>query len=281
MGWRLTPSPQVSEHQARLWQHEIERQTGVWLGARGGLVEAGVARRMRELGYQDGAAYLELLRQQGRYSPEWVQIIDKLGIQSTRFFRDRDVFACIQDWLQRRLTGGEPLADLMFWSAGCSTGEEAYSLAMLASELLAQNGRASYFGVLGSDINSLALDKARQGIYREHGLRDMDASRRDRFFSRLDGRHRQVKGELRKRVSFMVDNLLAVGNSLPARVDLVLCLNVLLYFRKPRLLAALDRLVDQLRPGGLLIIGQNEAIGWKDPRVCRLGNKQVNAYLKL
>lgn len=169
-------------------------------------------------------------------------------VGETYFFRDRAAFERIRvDVLpaagQRR--GRSPVR---IWSAGCATGEEAYSLAIVAREVLGP-GR---YEVLGTDLSEEHVARARRGVYRPWSFRDVDPAVVDRWFQPVEGGAHAVDDELRAQVRFEVGNLLEPG---PRDLDLILCRNVLIYFDPDGVARALHHLAASLAPDGRLLLG--------------------------
>jgi chemotaxis protein methyltransferase CheR len=170
-------------------------------------------------------------------------------VQETYFYRHPEQLAALARVLAAR-PGDRALSA---WSAGCATGEEAYTVAMVLSDLGRPPGLDQ---VLGTDVSARAIEVARQGVYGEWSLRQLSPALRGRHFDAGPGAVR-IKEPLRRPVRFERHNLL--GHPPPgAPFDVVLCRNVLLYFRPEAARALLVRLHAALRPGGLLLVGPVE-----------------------
>ncbi len=213
--------------------------------------------RMRARGCPDYHSYLHLLRLQPE---EFNHLIDDLTINVTEFFRDEDVFeelrrAVIPSLIRDRKDMG--ILNLRMWSAGCATGEEPYSLAMLVREALTREGGQESWNVriLATDLDEGALAKARKGRYEDVKLLD-GMSCEDHFVRAGDCY--QVREELARMVKFLRHD---VANQPPLRhFDLILCRNVLIYFEKERQRKILESFCEVLRKGGMLVLGKSEAI---------------------
>jgi chemotaxis protein methyltransferase CheR len=187
------------------------------------------------------------------------RLIDEVTIKETTFLRDRQQLDMI-DWrglFQRARRNGSQR--LRVWSAGCATGEEAYTLALLASQAFSPADPP--LDVLGTDISSSALAAAAAGRYRQRAVRELDDAQRSRFFRVEDGEH-VVDGFLRRFVRFDRHNL--VRDPMPPLgerpFDLIVCRNVLIYFdvsTVERILGAFER---ALSSGGTLLIGAADAL---------------------
>ncbi|MCX5894094.1 MAG: tetratricopeptide repeat protein [Deltaproteobacteria bacterium] len=208
--------------------------------------------------------YQRLLRGHANTSDsEWQKLASLITIGESYFFRDKGQFAVLREQiLPELITARQPDRFLRIWSAGCSSGEEPYSLAILMDELLP---RQEYWQVriLGTDINGNALEKARRGIYGPWSFRMCrDELKRDYFTAQKDAW--EIKGRIRNLVEFRQDNLLDLSKDLNSElqgVDLILCRNVFIYFNKEGISQALDRFSRLLREGGYLVTGHGELHG--------------------
>ncbi|MHA7880737.1 MAG: CheR family methyltransferase [Saccharospirillum sp.] len=272
--------PELSDRDFSLWQELLEERLGLQLSEqRRSFLKTSLAIRMRELGYDSYLDYYRYVRTGDAGLIEWNLLIDRVTVQETRFYRDTAAFSLARDFLQKRARQSEkPLA---LWSVGCSTGEEAYSLAMLTMDMLRRecdqpNRR---FGVTGTDVSLQALEAARRGRYSARRVSNMDARLVGRFFDNDDLGY-SVKFEVRDRVCFTRLNVLELSRSPMKDLDLIYCQNVLIYFRKWRRKEIVSELAQRLAPGGLLILGLGEVVDWKMPELTRVPGERVLAYLK-
>jgi chemotaxis protein methyltransferase CheR len=188
------------------------------------------------------------------------RLIDQVTNQETTFLRDRGQLDAIE-W--RRLARGVPTArpgTIRVWSAGCASGEEPYTLALLAAEALGPGHIP--VDVLGTDISGAALAAAAVGQYRERAVHALEASLRARYFEPQADHTYLVGQRLRKLVRFRRHNL--ARDPIPpfgeSRFDLVVCRNVLIYFEAPLAEHVIEMLRGSLRPGGVLVLGAADAL---------------------
>lgn len=204
---------------------------------------------IREAEAHDGD--VEVLLSKADDDPKIRQILlDELGLGTTWFMRDEAGLRTLVRSLVRQATRDKTI---WVWSAGCSTGEEAYSLTMA----LADEGVK--VRVLGSDLNSQAIERAREGVYSKRSLRHVPKSWFWRYFDEVDGTYR-VKPEIRRTVSFEMHNLLT-GRFPPTgwfRFDAVVCRNVLLYFEQDQALQIIQSMAGACRPRGFMLLGAIE-----------------------
>lgn len=185
-----------------------------------------------------------------------------LTIGETHFFRNAPQLEAIRAAVLPQLIAARGAERrLRIWSAGCSTGEEAYSLAMLVDALLPRRDGWDVL-ILATDINKAALDRARRGVYGEWSFRQVPEDVKRRYFARHD-REYHLSDEIRDMVTFAYLNL--VEESYPSStsntraMDLILCRNVLIYFSEATINAVVGRLNEALAPGGWLVPGHAEA----------------------
>ncbi|MGE7989504.1 CheR family methyltransferase [Pseudomonas sp. NPDC089554] len=216
-----------------------------------------IERRMHVTGQVDLPGYYRYLEQ---HPDESTQLLADMLIGVTNFFRDREAFEALERNVLPELVSpsenGEGPSEIRVWSAGCSTGEEAYSLAMLVSEQMTLERSAAKLQVFATDLDERAIVHARSGCYPESIVTDVPPARLRQFFTKED-EHYRVRKEVRERVLFARHNLLSDPPF--SQIDLVVCRNLLIY---------LDREVQQdilrmfhfaLRPGGYLFLGSSES----------------------
>lgn len=186
--------------------------------------------------------------------PWWRELLESLLIRETRFYRHRPSF----DYLARFMKAAareRPGQPVKMWSAGCSTGEEAYSMAITAQQCMP----LSDFQVLASDLSQSALAQAREGVYPAARLSDLNLSEQA-CFEPLDTRRMRVIAPLRERLSWFPLNL--VDRLWPEQtrdMDVIFCQHVLVYFGAEQRTALVERLGGCLKPGGRLVLGPGEA----------------------
>ncbi|MGD0861132.1 MAG: CheR family methyltransferase [Candidatus Limnocylindrales bacterium] len=199
------------------------------------------------------AAYLE------SDPEEYARLVNSLLIKVTEFFRDPKLFEYLRgDVLPALIAEARrDQRELRIWSAGCSTGEEAYSLAIIVAEALGEELPWPAVRIFATDIDREAIAFARRGIYPPAALKGLPAGARDRYFVKSDGGY-EVAKQLRALTVFGEHDL---GERAPfPRIDLLLCRNVLIYFTAPMQRVALETFAFSLRPGGRLALGTSETV---------------------
>jgi chemotaxis protein methyltransferase CheR len=216
--------------------------------------------RVREyLEEKDIASGTELLRRVRGSSIEYEALLERLLTQETSFFRYPAVFEALEKTLlpdvQERKFWETPRT-LRIWSAGCSTGEEPYSIAIAVSDAL-KFAEAWEIEILATDISRRALRHAERGLYSKRSLQDVSLGQVDAYFT-LTKHGFQVKSRIRRMISFAQMNL--VDSVYVGKVDCIFCMNVLMYFSEERRLAILRRFYDALEPGGYFMLGHSETL---------------------
>ncbi len=224
------------------------------------LLESRIASRVQELRLDSARSYLYRLRYGSESAAEMDALIDRITIPETYFFREPEQLAAFtEEVLPEWEANARPGASLRIWSAGCATGEEPYTLAMLLAEKDVFSRHP--VEIFGSDISTGSLARARGGVYRENAFRQTEPERRSRFFE-LEGPGRfRLREEIRARVSFGRTNLIEKDRLavLPA-FDVVFCRNVLIYLDEAAKRSVVTSLHERLAPGGHLFLGRVESL---------------------
>jgi two-component system CheB/CheR fusion protein len=215
-----------------------------------------IERRMTQQGIDDLATYERFLKE---HPPEVQTLFRELLINVTSFFRDPALFDALKREVLPGMLGQRPEHEtLRVWVAGCATGEEAYSVAMLLRELADEHKRDWPAQIYGTDIDADAIAVARAGLYPPNIAQDVTPERLRRFFIKEEGGYR-VRKEIREMVVFAVQSV--IKDPPFTRLDLLTCRNLLIYL-EPELQ---ERLVPifhyALRPGGVLCLSPSESIG--------------------
>ncbi|NPV81758.1 MAG: protein-glutamate O-methyltransferase CheR [Firmicutes bacterium] len=215
------------------------------------------------LGFKDDAAQVDMLasrveRLTGGRKPtsinDWITCVT---IKETRFFRDINQFQALETFLKQRLASGSKTVRM--WSAGCSFGQEPYSMAIVAKK--ACDGFKNNIGVevLASDIDTGALEIAAEGVYPIESLWQIPEEYRKYVLP--EGNQLRIKDIVKCLVQFFSLNLAGM-DPYPKDLDVVFCRNVLIYFNPQAALSAIRRIHASLRPGGLLFLGEGETISY-------------------
>lgn len=271
--------PNMDDSEFLRWVDLLERRTGVVVPpGRKAFLVTGVRSRMRETGHASFASYFEDLLAGARGAIEWATLVDRLTVHQTHFFRHPPSLDLIaKEWLPQYLRTFDNGA-IHAWSVGCSTGEEAYTLAMVLDEALARLSGKLYFGITATDISTAALAVGRGAQYPLPKLEEIPAPYRGAYCEVLGEDTFSMRDTLQKRVGFVQFNLMDVARAPLKRLDLIYCQNVLIYFARERRAGLLDALAGLLKPGGLLVLGPGEILGFGNSSLTRLGGPQTLAF---
>lgn len=239
----------------------VEKNAGIILNAtKRQLVQGRLARRIRELGLNTFAEYCELVRNGG--PEELVGLINAITTNVTSFFRESHHFEALAAVMLPEAVGrNERSRRLRIWSAGCSSGEEPYSIAMAAAEFLATT-RGWDFKILATDIDSEIINTAARGEYPMERLQGVSDERRQRWFVAGVGERSgmvRVKPELQTMITFRPLNLMGDW-PMHGPFDVIFCRNVMIYFDQPTRERLLMRYAQLLADGGYLCLGHSESI---------------------
>jgi len=253
------------------FQQLIYREAGIWLAIhKHALLTGRLARRLRLLGLKDMQEYYQLVTQPDQQHERAV-MIDCITTNETHFFREPRHF----DYLERQVfprwqqeaAAGDRVMRLRVWSAGCSSGEEPYSLAMLLLKNFPES-KGWDIEVLGTDISTRVLEKARAATYPIEKSKDIPAEHLRAYMLKGRGDHKammKVSPELHRVVRFARVNLHADSYPILGSFDLIFCRNVLIYFDQESKIKVIGGILRHLSPSGLLFVGHSEHLGAMAP----------------
>jgi len=257
MSERHGPAHALSEHELSEIRMLIEERTGIRFDeSRERFFSGRVKEHLRVKGLDRG---MELLRSIRKSNVEYEALLERLLTQETSFFRYPGVYEAFEKRILPELHTKKFWKNprtLRVWSAGCSTGEEPYSIAITIADSLSFADSWNV-EILATDVGRQALKHAERAIYRGRSVASVNPQQLDTHFSPVEGGH-QVKPKLRKLITFAQMNLASavyVG-----RMDMIFCMNVLIYFSEERRRALVQRFYDTLEPGGYLFLGHSESI---------------------
>ena len=250
---------QVSDSSSRILAGLLEARTGQQLTmSRRWRIETALSALLRERGIPTLDELITILVM-GREPSLATKVVEALLNNETYFFRDRTPFDLLNKAaLPKLMQTRQSEKRLRIWSAGCSTGQEAYSLAMLFAED-PQRWTGWTIDILGSDVSEEAVRRAREGIYSQFEVqRGLGIAQMIKWFEECDGGWRAIE-PLRRVVRFQVHNLLEPTPH-PGSFDIVLCRNVLLYLNAERRSQVFDRIASAMAGDGYLMLGAGETV---------------------
>jgi two-component system CheB/CheR fusion protein len=220
-------------------------------------IERRIQRRMAVHRIERFDQYLRLCQSDPK---ELSDLHKDLLINVTSFFRDKEPFEILcRDLIPRLLEGKGETNALRIWVPGCSSGEEAYSIAMCVLEVLDEKGVNVPVQIFGTDLDSDAVQQARRGVYPQNIVADVSSERLRRFFIKSEDGHYQVARRVRDMVVFSVQN---ISRDPPfSKLDLISCRNLLMYLQPAIQKKVLRILHYSLKPAGFLVLGHSESVG--------------------
>ncbi len=256
---------QIAEPDFQFIRQLVYDQSSIHLGEeKKDMVCTRLNNRLTRLGLSSVAEYCEMLKTNQNPS-EITHLIDALSTNFTTFFREIDHFKFLKDTILPQYFASERQTPLYAWSAGCSTGEEPYSMAIVLAECF-HGADPDLWQIFASDISTRVLEKAGRGIYEANRVKLPNSTWLPRYFQRGEDKwdgHFRVKKTLRDQIEFQHMNLLQPSPRPNDRYHVIFCRNVMIYFDQPTMQQLVHRLCNQLFDGGYLIVGHAENIGRK------------------
>jgi chemotaxis protein methyltransferase CheR len=237
----------------------LYRRTGMLFGeSKRYYIDRRIADRMAALRAVDFSDYFAILRS---VPDELETLINVFTVNETYFYREERHFACLSEKLLPAIASAKKPGDkIRIWALPCSTGEEAYSIAIWLLEHWPMVD-AYHVEIVGSDINTRALGEALDGAYGERALNRLPPQLIEAYFEPEHDGHRRIIQDLRESVIFTPANIIDAATLAPqGKFDVILCRNVLIYFDDAARVTALKNLYDSLVPGGFLILGHTESM---------------------
>ncbi|QOX62067.1 protein-glutamate O-methyltransferase CheR [Anoxybacterium hadale] len=193
-------------------------------------------------------------------------LMNKITTNHTFFMRESDHFTYLSEQVLPYLKGTVKDRDLRIWSAGCSSGEEPYTIAMLLDEFFGGEKSSWDTKVLATDISDRVLGEAKQGIYSNEGIKKLPDSWKGKYFQRYDSENSQVALKIRDEVIFRKLNLMDKTFPFKRKFHIIFCRNVMIYFDSETKWKLANRFYDMTEYGGYLFIGHSESLDRKETK---------------
>lgn len=238
----------------------IKEKFGICLGQeKKTLLEGRLVKVIARLGLADAQAYYAYLLKEKSGAAD-IELINAISTNHTFFMRETDHFqyfseTVLPDWYERIRD-----RDLRTWCAACSTGEEAYTLAMLIGDFFSLRSCNWDTTLLATDISEAALAAARRGIYESKAVAQLPERWRKLYFHRMGEAHYQVNAKLQQEIVYRQFNLITPHFPFKRKFHAIFCRNVMIYFDKETRRALIDRFYQSLERGGYLFIGHSEVL---------------------
>jgi len=259
-------SMKLTENEFRILSEFIQYEYGIKLPpTKKAMMEARLRKRLRKLGIQKFSEYIDYVFSPEGRANELINMVDVITTNKTDFFREPHHFEYLTETVLPELTKVDQPAvqkHVNVWSAGCSSGEEPYTLAIVLSEF-SENHPAFTFSILATDLSSRVLDTARLGIYEKHKIEPIPLNLRKKYLLRSKDRKLdlvRINQALRSKVSFMRLNLLEEHYPLNEIMDIIFFRNVIIYFSRENQEKVITRMCRYLRPGGYIFMGHSETL---------------------
>ena len=275
-------SPEMAAHEQTLWRELVESRCGMHFGAtRIRHLPGCLWERMRDLRINGYDEYYNFVSFSPRGEQEWKLLLEVIVNPETSFFRHLPTFEALEreilpEVMREKRKRGPP--EINMWSACCSTGEEAYTIAMAG--LVATEARSWRVRVQGSDISEASLEKGRRGEYSVRAAANVPLSCRRQFLTLVEGEDQvyyRVNESAKAAVVFEWFNLLRPETYGQGAFDVIFCQNALIYLRPALRVKVVLQLAEKLSPDGFLFLAPGEVIGLRFPglNMLRLGDSLV------
>jgi chemotaxis protein methyltransferase CheR len=257
------PEYQMSDEEFRIIRDLVYNHCGMFFAPDAKyLLEKRLSSRLAFHNLASYKDYYLLLKYDIRKDQEMSDLMDVLTTNETYFFREAFQLKAFTDEIipevvEAKLKKGD--RSLRIWSAGCSTGEEPYTIAMLLLENSLLKGWR--IEIIGTDISHRVLQQARKGVYGKSSFRATDATYVERYFEEQDGGSYRLSDKLRELVTISQLNLFDNNRlALLGRMDIIFCRNVIIYFDQPAKKKVVETFCQSLYPGGFLLLGHSESL---------------------
>jgi len=265
--WQLNELMPMGDDEYVLWATLLEERMGITLPeSRKSFLLSKLSIRMQELGINEYKSYFAYVTHGKAGRVEWETLVDRLTVHETRFFRDTQALSFIKDKYLEELSFEKNSTSINIWSVGCATGEEPYSLMMYIDKYMTDKNKNCYLAVTASDISHDALAVGKKALYHHNRFTNVPEEYIENYLQQVDKEHYLVNESLRKRICFNRLNLINFNNTV-GKMEIIICQNVLIYFKRGMRVSILNHLVEHLMPGGLLILGAGEITGWRHPEI--------------
>lgn len=248
----------ITDQEFRTLVSFIKQKYGINLEKKRVLIEGRLSNMLRERGLSTFKQYMDVLFKDSSGS-EVTNLLNKITTNHSYFMREMEHFEFLTSQALPFLTRNRNNHDLRIWSAGCSAGQEAYTMAMAIDEFFGPQKSTWDSTILATDISMNVLEKAKKAIYPEDSIKDIPAKWKTKYFKALGDGTFQVCDKIRKEVVFRPFNLMDPF-SYKKPFDIIFCRNVMIYFDGPTKEALINKFYQATAPGGFLFIGHSEVI---------------------
>jgi chemotaxis protein methyltransferase CheR len=255
---------QLSEYDFSRLSKFITKEFGIKLPpVKKVMLQSRIQKRLRTLGITSYKDYVDYVFSHEGTKSELIHMIDVVTTNKTDFFREANHFAFLKEYVLPHFADSlNYKGTLKVWSAGCSSGEEPYTLAMVISEFVEQRP-AFDFQILGTDLSSRILESAELAIYPEKRVEIVPMMMKKKYLLKSKDKDKsnvRIAPELRRKVIFKRLNFMDATYDIKEMFDIVFCRNVLIYFDRDVQESVINKLCTRLKPGGYFFLGHSESI---------------------
>lgn len=261
----LRKNPKITDAEFNQLRDFIYDKTGISIPEkRKYLLENRLGSRLKELGLSSYKDYYDFLRLDRNRTKEMEKLCEKVTTNETSFFRDIKQLTVFKDHILRemlKIQEEKGRKELHIWSAGCSSGEEPYTLAIMLHEVLGMSIIGWRIRITANDLSPAVLAKARKGVYTDYALRTTPKGMILKYFDKIGDDEYKIKPKVQKLVTFGPINLSdRMQLKRVPKSQIVFCRNVIIYFDDPMKKQVVSSFYDNLHPGGYLFLGHSESI---------------------
>lgn len=251
---------EITEHDFRQLSSYVKNNYGINLSQKKNLIEGRLSNLLLDKGFTNFSEYLAYVFADGT-KVEITQLVNKLTTNYTYFMREVDHFAFFKNEVLPYLQATNKEKDLRIWSAGCSTGEEPYTLAMIMADYFGKSKMLWNTKILATDISVKVLGAAEKGIYPQEELQAIPPSWITNYFKKIDKENYQISDQIKQEIIFRIFNLMDGTFPFKHKFHAIFCRNVMIYFDHHTKMALVKKFYDMTESGGYLFIGHSESIG--------------------
>jgi len=223
------------------------------------LIEGRLSNMITEKGFSNFSDYLKFVFKDPS-GDEISLLINKLTTNHTYFMREADHFDYFKDIVLPYLDATSKTKDLRIWSAGCSSGEEPYTLAMIIADYFGALKSRWNTKILATDISEKVLDTAKKGIYSEEAVNTIPKCWALNYFNKIENENYKLSEEIRNEIIYRDFNLMTEIFPFKKKFHVIFCRNVMIYFEPKTKIELINKFYDMTEPGGYLFIGHSESI---------------------
>ncbi len=253
----------LTDEEFKLLRDFIHEKTGIYIDdKRKYFLEIRLSNRIKKLNLSSYKDYYYYLKYDPNRNEELKNLFNVITTNETSFFRnpiqlkifEKEILPKVIEQKRKSI-----IKKIRIWSAGCSTGEEPYTIAIIVSEVLGREKKLWNIKIIGNDLSPQVIETAKRGIYMEYTLRNTPKHIIEKYFTQIEKGKYEISSELKKMVYFHTINLIDRSQTNQVEMcDIIFCRNVLIYFDDENKRKVVNNLYDRLVPGGYLFVGHSE-----------------------